>query len=297
MKINHLAGNTYYIDSPGISVPFYKIGSNNIILIDSGLKRSIIPIIEENVLKVAAVLTTHSHTDHAGANAYLREKGAVIAMPRFEAAVLSSVPNLKAWYNLFTLREIEQLFSDIIFETDMIIEPWDTEITLFGAKFELVRTPGHTPEHISVITPDGVFYASDAIMGDEDCSRAKLPYSFSMELDFPTKEGLREISAESWLLAHGGPVTQREALKLIDRNLELYNRALSNIEAQAEFPVTMDELFAKCAVSFGLHGGKSHYSFRLAQRNLITFVEYLADTGRLSYVRDDLALRYLRTGK
>ncbi len=46
--------------------------------------------------------------------------------------------------------------------------------------FGLVRTPGHTVDHICVRTPDNVLYVGDAMMTGRVLHRAKFPYAFSM---------------------------------------------------------------------------------------------------------------------
>ena len=55
-------------------IPFYKINDNDIIMLDTGLKkgeREIIEnVIESNNFKVCGIINSHAHIDHIGNNAY-----------------------------------------------------------------------------------------------------------------------------------------------------------------------------------------------------------------------------------
>lgn len=294
MKIYTALGNTGFIDAGSKTIPFYKTGGG-VILIDSGSPRDapeLLRLLDDRGLEVNGVITTHAHTDHAGCNRILKERGARIAMPAFEAECFSSPQVLKAWYPLFTPNEILDDFGDIFFSTDRIIGPEDDSVTLCGVRFGVIQTPGHTPRHISVMTPDGVLCLADALMSREDCERAKLPYAFSIDLSVETADQLRGARAETYLLSHGGQAESIE--RLIDDNIACFERAAGRVLTLIDQPVTMDQAVEAVVRGLGIKSGTNIYKFRILERNVRVFVEYLVDHGKLEPRIEGCKLVYIK---
>ena len=65
LDILKVKGNTYCIDTGMTYIPFYKIDSERIIMLDTGWKsgeiKGIVGIIEKNNFKVSAILNSHAH--------------------------------------------------------------------------------------------------------------------------------------------------------------------------------------------------------------------------------------------
>ena len=92
-SLNKVGERTYYIDAPTNIGVF--VTDNGVWLIDSGgdsaAGKSVLKVIEEQGWTVEAVLHTHSHSDHSGGAAYLREAtGCKVYAPKTEAAVISN---------------------------------------------------------------------------------------------------------------------------------------------------------------------------------------------------------------
>lgn len=300
MELRHVLGKTYYVNTRYADIPFYMIDDKKIILLDSGLPGE--PALELIRLlmdyEVAGIIATHAHADHLGANAYYRERGAVIAMPDFEALCIESEENLKAWYNLFSPGEIKELFGGMICKTDILLPPDATEIEICGCKFEIIYTPGHTPGHISVRTPDDVLYLSDALMSGSDCERAKLPYAFSMELDEGTREMLRGVKASAFILAHGGVVGNgiggavQNIDTLIEQNAACWRRCFDSVMSFFSEPLTMTQAVKVIIEGLNIKSATNLYGFRIIERNVRSFIDYLADIGRLKPVIRDNQIWY-----
>lgn len=117
MNVIKVKRNTYCIDTGMTYIPFYKINDNEIIMLDTGLKkgeREIIEnVIESNNFKVCGIINSHAHIDHIGNNAYLKNKyGCIISMPNYEAIICTSPANLKVYYgNQALCRYKEKLWS------------------------------------------------------------------------------------------------------------------------------------------------------------------------------------------
>lgn len=62
--------------------------------------------------------------------------------------------------------------------TDRIILPEDNKISFCGVEFGILHTRGHSPDHISIVTPDDILYLSDAVLTEENIRNTKIPYFF-----------------------------------------------------------------------------------------------------------------------
>ena len=131
--------------------------------------------------KLALILPTHGHWDHAGAAAQLRQQtGAPIALHRADADLVRRGNNgvLKPtnFMGRLLLPFVDRGFPP--FEPDLLL---DAEIDLkdFGVAARILFTPGHSPGSISVLTAAGEMMVGDLIMGGWFGGRL-----------FPTRPGL-----------------------------------------------------------------------------------------------------------
>lgn len=181
MKIICIQGNTYCIDTGMTYIPFYKIDDRRIIMLDTGWQKerdAIEKLFVENDYVVKGIIGTHSHIDHIGNNQYFKDKyGAIVAMSKDEAHICSSIVNLKLYYNRYTYTDVEKHYGSMVSETDIEIQDSQDALLLFGIKFKIIHTPGHSPGHICIITPDNVAYLGDCLISDIVMKSAKLPYA------------------------------------------------------------------------------------------------------------------------
>jgi len=295
MKINHVIGNTYYIDCKVAWIPFYKINDRDIILLDSGRfgqeRDDMMALIADSGLRVTGILLSHIHTDHVGAVSRYKAQGAIVAAPEFEAQFISSKQNLHMWYSYFTLQEMEGYLGDLYFTTEIPIKPTDDSVTLCGVTFGVCHTPGHTVRHISIMTPDNVLYVGDVLMGWEECRKVKLPFVYSIALDRETKLRLPEIRAKKYLLAHEGVLDSLDGL--IEENNRVFDRCLETVYGLIQGEMTMEQITQASIPAFSLRPNTTNYRFRVYARNLGRFVDELVDAGRVAYhIRDGAAWYY-----
>ena len=283
MKCNQILGNTWYFDGKGADLPFYRLTDNSIILLDGGCpgadEQSLKRLIDDAGLSVAAVICTHAHPDHMALCRYYQQRGAKIVMPSFEAGCVASAENLKAWYSLFSVEQVRDLFSFMLLRADVTIARGQHEVEICGETFGIVPTPGHTPEHIAVRTPDNVLYLADALMGKVECDRAKLPYAFSIATDFETRDRLRHEQAEKYVLAHYG--VESDISGLLGLNAQIYLEVAEKVQSLLTKPMTLEEWLVAAIRYFGFRSASTEYGLRLLERNLRSFVEYLIDIGEV----------------
>ncbi|MBI2814574.1 MAG: MBL fold metallo-hydrolase [Opitutae bacterium] len=117
--------------------------------------------------KIALILLTHGHSDHAGCAAELRRRsGAQIAIHAGDAplvragrnGVLAVQDTLGRLLRPFVDEEFEAFEPDLVFTEGIALEP-------YGLRARVVPTPGHTPGSVSVVLASGEALIGDVLRG------------------------------------------------------------------------------------------------------------------------------------
>ena len=132
-------------------------------LVDSGFvghARGTVAWVRGHTPDLALVVNTHWHSDHVGGNTVLQASGAGIA---------ASVPDAQA----IARRDPGCCLAEYLDQPVgpyTVDEPLDDEqiVRLGDADWEVLRTPGHTPGHLSLWQPDERILAVGDAMSDYD---------------------------------------------------------------------------------------------------------------------------------
>lgn len=284
MEIRQIKGNTWVLEDRQL-IPLYKTDEHHCILLDTGwtYQRSAIEkALRENELEPVGILGSHAHTDHSGNHRYFQENyGIPVALSYGEAALCYSPLAMKAYFPTFsskTLRE-DAWFSGMEVRADQIIGLDDSVIDFCGAHFDILHTLGHSPDHISIGTPDHVLYLGDVCLSKDEIEAAKLPYFFSIDAAIQTMKAIRGASFDKYIIAHRAV---DESLDIhIDANIEALHRTSEAIRNLIVQPMTFDQIQAAVCRAFSL---KSSNPVRAAlfARNIRSYIDYLTDHGEIS---------------
>jgi hydroxyacylglutathione hydrolase len=294
MEIKEVMGNTFCIDTGMTYIPFYKINHEEIIMLDSGWaegeREGIDELLEKNKFKVVAIICSHAHIDHIGNNAYLKKKySCIIAMSAYEALICSSTVSLKLYYSSQTLSEVTEHFGHMVCETDIMIFDNQHSITVCGIEFKILHTPGHSPAHICIITPDDVAYLGDSLISYEVMRGAKMPYAYILSEDLKSKLKLYDLRHSRYIVAHKG--MYEDITKLITDNIEFYKNRASTIYSIIEGSMTMEDILKAAIKNFNINV-KSRYKYSIIERMLTSYVEYLNEAGSIVLKMDNGFLKY-----
>lgn len=297
MTLRQVKGNTWVMES-WLFIPLYKLDDRHCILLDSGLSQQegeIDALLRREGLLCVGILNSHAHMDHAGNNAFFKKTyNAQIAMSLGEAGTQSgplclqtSVGNLSPGQ----LRSHKSLSTPLAV-ADLIIGPEDRQVTFCGAEFQVIHTPGHSADHICVITPDGVCYLGDAIITGRTLFRSKFPFMVSMEDTLRSLCLLREVSAEAFVAAHGG--VYPEILPYVDMELRFLRERMREILLLAEGEFTLEDLAVRIGRALDIRP-KDVSEALYFERASRAYLHYLLDEGNIEgFLRDD-RVRYRRT--
>jgi glyoxylase-like metal-dependent hydrolase (beta-lactamase superfamily II) len=296
LEILKAKGNTYCIDTGMTYIPFYKINDKEIIMLDTGWEKGeregIEKVLERNNFKVAGIINSHSHNDHIGNCAYLKNKyNAVIAMSAYEALICSSETNLKLYYGSQTLKSVKEHYGHMVFKTDISITEDQNEITVCGVNFKIVHTPGHSPAHICIITPDDVAYLGDCLISYEVMEGAKMPYAYILSEDMKSKAKLYDLRCSKYVVAHKGMYD--DITKLIDDNIDFYENRAMGVYEVIDGAMTMEDIMKAVTKSFHINVNNI-YKYYFIERMLKSYVDYLYEIEKLKLIMEDGFLKYIK---
>lgn len=295
MTIKHVTGNTYCIDTGMTYIPYYLMDDNNIIMLDTGWEKErsqIEELLDENNYHIKGIICSHSHIDHIGNNQYFKDKyGASLAMSRDEAHICSSLINLKLYYSRYNLTEIEKNYGNMVCDVDVTIEENITSLRFHGVRFRIFHTPGHSPGHICIITPDNVAYLGDALITDAVMKSAKLPYAHVLKRDLESKENLKTLKCEAYIVAH--KMIINNIGKLIDENIEFYQMRANKVLEEITELMTMEDLLKIIVRKWSINVSSTK-KYIVIERMLRYYIEFLNETGKIESMIDHGFLKYRR---
>lgn len=296
MEIISVKGNTFCMDTGMSYIPFYKINDEEIIMLDTGWamgeREGIDKLLDKNNFKVVGIINSHAHIDHVGNNAYFKKKyNCIIAMPAYEALVCSSTVNLKMYYRTQTLSDVTEHFGHMVCETDIMISDDQDKIYVSGTKFKIIHTPGHSPAHICIVTPDDVAYLGDVLISYEVMKGAKMPYAFILREDLKSKTKLYDLKNSKYLVAHKGMYNDIE--KLITDNIDFYKARATGVYEVINGSMTMEDILKAVIKSFNI-SVNTIYKYATIERMLRSYVEYLDEIGMIKLTMEKGFLKYSR---
>lgn len=296
MEIKTVSGNTAYIDGHQL-IGLYLTDSRHCILLDSGVasaREEIEKTLLDAGLTPVGVLATHTHFDHFGNAAYFQQKYRIpVAISFGEAELCRTFPAVKGHLFVFSAGEImsDPDMSAIPCKVDRVIMPAEDELYFCGVRFGILRTPGHSPEHISVITPDRVCYGGDALMCGHALTGVKLPYTYNFRQTLESIDLFRNLSCDWLLLAHRG-VIPAPFDGIAEQNRAVMEQQLQTVAGIIDRQMSVEEIYAAVRESMGIRVDTPRKAQSL-ERFLRPYLECLIDDGthRLS-VRDGGTLCY-----
>lgn len=282
--MEHLGGNSYYFNAR-TAFGGYKIG-HRLILIDSGnddssVKKAIRPFGD---IHIAAIINTHSHADHCGGNAYIQKQfasdiyapeleKAFIENPILEPTYLFGASPLEALKNKFLYVKPSRVTHTLVEEGSFQIKMGDNTIDMFA-----LALPGHSPNQMGYITPDGIAYLGDALVSEDITQKHPLIFTFDVKNHLESLEKLRTVKAKGYVIAHGGYFDEIEPLITANQEVLLSTqKEILNCLQQRE--CTLDDVHEHLAQLYHL---EENISQAYLNRSVImAHVKYLIETSKL----------------
>ena len=168
-----------------------------VVIDPGGMEKEILAYIREKKLSIQAVLDTHGHCDHIGANDAIRdETGAPLYIHKADAPMLSDMRlNLSAFMGFKALsRPAEHLLSE------------GDKISFGQSELEVIHTPGHTVGGVCFVG-DGVVFTGDTLFAGS-IGRSDFPGGSEVELIGNIKKKLLALPDEMKVYSGHGPSSE-----------------------------------------------------------------------------------------
>lgn len=294
MKLTQVLGQTWVLEGSGL-IGLYRLDDRRCILLDSGEqfeREELADALDAAGLTPVGVLTSHIHTDHSINNGWLsRRYGCQAAVPAGEAHLCRSALALKSYLSCYSPGTLARERGEMVCRPDHLI-PLDADRFSFcGAEFRIVHTPGHSLDHLSIITPDNVCYTGDAVFSGKLLT-AKLPYGLCLSMMMDSAQSLKGLDCPAYIVPHRGVC--REIGPLADATCELIRRRGEEILALVDHPMTWEEIWRAAIQHFSLYSSHPLHA-ALLSRNFCSYLDYLTDTGALTLTAQRGLVLYQRT--
>ncbi|MFC0014813.1 MULTISPECIES: MBL fold metallo-hydrolase [Allobacillus] len=165
-----------------------------------GDPETVLNTIEENNLRLHAILLTHAHFDHIGGVESLREETKAPVYIHEEESSWLTDPSLNG-SELFQVGTISTSQP-----ADYSIKPGKHKMGSFS--FEVFHTPGHSPGSVSFwFNDDAVIFAGDTLFR-QGIGRTDLPFGDHVTLIHSITEHILSLPENTTVYPGHGPATQ-----------------------------------------------------------------------------------------
>lgn len=297
MAVINISDCIYYISGPtniGIIEEQLSDTKSNLYMIDSGCntedgKRIFTEITEyfsKKDITIKAIINTHSHADHCGANNYIQhktnceiwitenEQGSLINP--FLQPIISwggnPLPEINSSYYV-----AEKTVPNKIINTN-------EKLTLLnGIKISFINLPGHYFEMIGILCEDNnkkILFASDGIFGRKNIGKYWIPFLYDVKEFKNSLDTISSLNADFCIPGHGEPTSQIEETVELNK-IAIISNEQCILEALKYKEQTQEDILKYVA-------DKNEINLHIAQYMLIgctikAYLTFLYNEGKLSY--------------
>lgn len=287
-KLHKIGERTYYIEAP-TNIGIYLYDSNKVCMIDSGgdstAAAEALKIIEQQGWQVGMVLNTHSHADHIGGSAYIKEHtGCKVYAPGVDAAILKhSFLNSVYLYGGFTM---DGLRSKFIFAQPCDCEELSPAVLPEGLSY--IHVNGHSFEMAAFKTSDDVWFLADSVLDAPTLDRYKITFLYDIEEHLRTLQKVQQLSGKLFIPSHSEPVS--DINPLAEKNRRTIDEVTEVIKRFCTEPLSVDELVSKLLAEFNIKLYLTQYA--LIGFTTRSYISWLCDKGEMEPVFDGTSLKW-----
>lgn len=289
-ELNHITGNSYYIQSPS-KMGLVKLNDTDVCLIDSGndkdAGRKVRQLLDANGWHLTAIYNTHSNADHIGGNRYLQGQTKCKIYAQGSECDITRHPVLEPafLYGGFPPKDLRHKFL-------MAQESDAQELTpaVLPEGFELLQLPGHFFHMVGFRSPDDVVYLADCLSSRETLDKYQIGFLYDVAAYLDTLEKVKTMQAAAFVPAHA-QVTE-DIAPLAQYNIDKVHEIADHMVELCAEPVMFEELLKKLFDDYGLTLTFEQYV--LVGSTVKSYLAWLKDTGRLTALFEDNRLLWRR---
>ena len=297
MAVINISDCIYYISGPtniGIIEERLSDTKSNLYMIDSGCntedgKRIFTEITEyfsQKDITIKAIINTHSHADHCGANNYIQQKtNCEIWITENEQGSLINpfLQPIISWGGN-PLPEINSSYY-VAEKTvpNKIINPNEKLTLLNGIKLSFINLPGHYFEMVGILCENDnkkILFASDGIFGRKNIGKYWIPFLYDVKEFKNSLDTISSLNADFCIPGHGEPTSQIEETVELNK-IAIISNEQCILEALKYKEQTQEDILKYVA-------DKNEINLHIAQYMLIgctikAYLTFLYNEGKISY--------------
>lgn len=297
MAIINISDCIYYISGPtniGIIEEQLSDTKSNLYMIDSGCntedgKRIFTEITEyfsQKDITIKAIINTHSHADHCGANNYIKQKtNCEIWITENEQGSLINpfLQPIISWGGN-PLPEINSSYYVAEKTVPNKIINTNEKLTLNnGIKLSFINLPGHYFEMIGILCENDnkkILFASDGIFGRKNIGKYWIPFLYDVKEFKNSLDTISSLNADFCIPGHGEPTSQIEETVELNK-IAIISNEQCILEALKHKNQTQEDILKYVA-------DKNEINLHIAQYMLIgctikAYLTFLYNEGKISY--------------
>ena len=239
----------------GVNTGVVRLDDRRVAVIDSGLnetsgKRVIKTVREELGSEIVAIVTTHAHADHFGANAAIvKRTGAQVYAPAIDEFIMrfpilqpamlfggsDPLDSLKTGFLLADISPVDHVVDGPVFALD-------------GVEIAVIPLWGHSARQVGYQI-DGILFSADVLLPETALAKYPIPYMFSLTDHLQALASLTEMSFDIAIPGHGSALTDVE--ERLQANRTAIDRVVEFVLDAAATPVEQSDIIASVAERLG----------------------------------------------
>ncbi len=284
MAFERLGERVGYVPG-GVNVGVVRGESGAAIMIDAGInetngKKVLKSIREELGAEVVAIVTTHGHADHFGANAVVvKRSGAKVYAPEIDEVFLR-YPFLQPAMLFGGADPAEPLRTPFLLAhaSPVDVVYGNGPLKIDGVTLEVVDLGGHSPGQKGILV-DGVFFCADVVLPATVLEKYRIPYLYSVTDHLQAFE--RALAVEHQVAMPGHGPLRRDLPIAIEENRSLVHQVLeATLDLLAE-PGSTEQVIAGIFDRFDapIQDAPGYY---LLQPTITAFLSHLERSGAIT---------------
>jgi glyoxylase-like metal-dependent hydrolase (beta-lactamase superfamily II) len=270
----------------GVNIGVVRGESGHAIMIDTGIgetngQKALKSIREALGSDVSAIVTTHGHADHFGANmVVVKRTGAKVYAPTIDEVFLrypmfqplslfGGADPLDALRGGFLLADASPV--DVVYDAG--------PLAIDGVELEVIDLSGHSPGQKGLVV-DGVFFCADVVLPESVLTKYRIPYLYSVTQHLTALDRATEVNCQIAVPGHGA--FTEDLTDLINMNRSLVHQVIDVIVSELETPQTAEALLTRvlCRLDAPISDAPGYY---LLQPTVFAFLSHLEREGVVTH--------------
>ncbi len=292
-ELKRAGENTWYMRAP-TNTGFYLYQAPEVCMIDAGGDRESAEKALEHIRaqgwRLTTLFLTHSHADHTGGAAYLREQtGCEVYAPGISAAAVKHSFLIST--TLYGGSASAEMCNKFLLPPPCECGELSEEVLPAGVEF--ARLDGHDMAQAAFRTADGVWFTADCVISAEALRKHRISFLYDIGQHLQALDRLSGLEGSLFIPAHDEPCSDINPLVEVNRTAVM--EVASDIREMCAQPATVDEVIEMSLKKFGIRLYLMQYL--LVGETVRSYLSWLLDRGEVRTVFSGTRLLWERAGE